>query len=135
MQRQIRMNNFKLLTETKTIVTKWAVPQDTNLGDMSTGILYDYCLEQVYQDGAKADPPKVQLEFSKTLTMEEISTEEQQDAVFYPPPPQALDVVIDTIETLLIQKEDITEIDLINSYEQLELLKNWITMRMATLVE
>jgi len=129
------MNNFKLLTETKTIVTKWAVPQDTNLEDMSTGILYDYCLEQVYHDGAKVEPPKVQLEFSKTLAMEELSAEEQQDAVFYPPPPQPLDVVIETIETLLIQKNDVSEIDLINSYEHLELLKNWITMRMGTLVE
>jgi len=129
------MNNFKLLTETKTIVTKWAVPQDTNLEDMSTGILYDYCLEQVYHDGAKVEPPKVQLEFSKTLAMEELTTEEQQDAVFYPPPPQPLDVVIETIETLLIQKNDVSEIDLINSYEHLELLKNWITMRMTTLVE
>ena len=129
------MNNFKLLTETKTIVTKWAVPQDTNLEDMSTGILYDYCLEQVYHDGAKVEPPKVQLEFSKTLAMEEISAEEQQDAVFYPPPPQPLDVVIETVETLLIPKENVEELDLINSYEQLELLKNWITMRMAELVE
>jgi len=129
------MNNFKLLTETKTIVTKWAVPQDTNLEDMSTGILYDYCLEQVYHDGAKVEPPKVHLEFSKTLAMEELTTEEQQDAVFYPPPPKPLDVVIETIETLLIQKNDVSEIDLINSYEHLELLKNWITMRMGTLVE
>jgi hypothetical protein len=80
------------------------------------------------------EPPKVQLEYSKTLTMEEITAEEQQDAVFYPPP-QPLDTVIDTIETLLIQKDDVTGIDLINSYEQLELLKNWITMRMQTLVE
>ena len=128
------MNNFKLLTETKTIVTKWAVPQDAALEDMSTGILYDYCLEQVYHDGVKVEPPKVQLEFSKTLTMEELSAEEQQDTVFYPPP-QPLDTVIETIETLLIQKDDVSEIDLINSYEQLELLKNWITMRMSTLVE
>jgi len=127
------MNNFKLLTETKTIVTKWAVPQDANLGNMTTGILYDYCLEQVYEDGVKVDPPKVQLEFSKTLTMEEISTEEQQDAVFYPPPPQPLDVVIDTIETLLIQKEDVNELDLINSMETLELLKDWITLRITEL--
>jgi len=129
------MNNFKLLTETKTIVTKWAVPQDANLEDMSTGILYDYCLEQVYHEGVKVEPPKVQLEFSKTLAMEEITAEEQQDTVFYPPPPQPLDVVIETIETLLIQKNDVSEIDLINSYEHLELLKNWITMRMTTLVE
>jgi len=129
------MNNFKLLTETKTIVTKWAVPQDAALEDMSTGILYDYCLEQVYHDGVKVEPPKVQLEYSKTLTMEEITAEEQQDAVFYPPPALPLDTVIDTIETLLIQKDDVTGIDLINSYEQLELLKNWITMRMQTLVE
>jgi len=129
------MNNFKLLTETKTIVTKWAVPQDANLEDMSTGILYDYCLEQVYHEGVKVEPPKVQLEFSKTLAMEEITAEEQQDTVFYPPPPQPLDVVIETIETLLIQKNDVSEIDLINSYEHLELLKNWITMRMGTLVE
>jgi len=127
------MNNFKLLTETKTIVTKWAVPQDANLGNMTTGILYDYCLEHVYEDGVKVDPPKVQLEFSKTLTMEEISTEEQQDAVFYPTPPQPLDVVIDTIETLLIQKEDVTELDLINSMETLELLKDWITLRITEL--
>jgi hypothetical protein len=129
------MNNFKLLTETKTIITKWAVPQEAKLEDMSTGILYDYCLEQVYHEGVKVEPPKVQLEFSKTLEMQEISAEEQQDAVFYPPPPKPLDVVIDTIETLLIQKETIVELDLINSYEELELLKRWITMRMASLVE
>jgi len=129
------MNNFKLLTETKTIITKWAVPQDALLENMNTGVLYDLCLEQVYEDGAKIDPPKVQVEIKKTLEIEEISTEEQGDAYFYPPPPKALDLVIDTVDTLLIPKENVTGIDLINSYEQLELLRNWITMRMATLIE
>ena len=127
------MNNFKLLTETKTIITSWAVPQDTNLDNMSTGILYDYCLDQVYDDGNAIEAPKVQVEFKKTLALQELDAGEQQEAYFYPPPPKPLDVVIDTVETLLVQKEEAE--DIINSLEQLELLKNWITMRMIELRE
>ena len=127
------MNNFKLLTETKTIITSWAVPHDAVLEDMTTGILYDYCLDQVYQNGNKVDVSKVQVEYKKTLELEELDAEEQQDAVFYPPPPKPLDVVIETVDTLLIKKEG-TE-DLMDAIENLELLKNWITMRIGELTD
>jgi hypothetical protein len=129
------MNNFKLLTETKTIITSWAVPQDAVLEDMSTGILYDYCLDQVYQNGDKVELPKVQVEYKKTLELQELDAGEQQDAVFYPPPPKPLDVIIDTAETLLIKKEGTTEEDIMDAIENLELLKNWITMRIGELTE
>jgi hypothetical protein len=129
------MNNFKLLTETKTIITSWAVPHDAVLEDMSTGILYDYCLEQVCQNGNKLDVSKVQVEYKKTLELQELDAEEQRDAYFYPPPPKPLDVVIETMETLLIKKEGTTGDDIIEAIENLELIRNWITMRIGELTE
>ena len=126
-------NNFKLLTETKTIITSWVVPQDAALEDMSTSILYDYCLDQVCQNGNKVDVSKVQVEYKKTLELEELDAEE--DIYFYPPPPKPLDVVIETADTLLIKKEDSTEEDIICAIENLELLKQWVEMRMAELTD
>jgi hypothetical protein len=125
-------NNFKLLTETKTIITSWAVPQDAVLEDMSTGILFDYCLDQVCQNGNKVDVSKVQVEYKKTLELQELDTE---DIYFYPPPPKPLDVVIETADTLLIKKEDSTEEDIVETLENLELLKQWVEMRMAELTD
>ena len=129
------MNNFKLLTETKTIITSWAVPQDTHIENMQTGILFDYCMDQVYADGEKVDVPKVQVEYKKTLELQELDAEEQRDAYFYPPPPKPLDVVIETMETLLIKKEGTTGDDIIEAIENLELIRNWITMRIGELTE
>ena len=124
------MNNCKLLTETKTIITSWAVPQDAVLEDMSTGILYDYCLDQVCQNGNKVDAPKVQVEFRKTLELQEMDGELMEY-----PPAKPVDVIIDTMETLLIKKENVTGDDIIDAIEHLELIKSWITMRLAELAE
>lgn len=125
------MNNFKLLKETRTFTTLWAVPQDARLEDMNTSVFWEYCLTQVTQDGQKIDAPKVQQHVNRTLELEELSAEEQE-TIFQPEPairnPTRLDCVIETVETLLVRND--TEDGLNNA---LELLKRWIDMRMLEL--
>lgn len=131
------MNNFKLLKETRTFTTLWAVPQDVRLEDMNTSVFWEYCLTQVTQDGQKIDAPKVQQHVNRTLELEELSAEEQEETIFQPEPairnPTRLDCVIETVETLLVPKVDDTEDGTNNVLEKLELLKRWIDMRMLEL--
>jgi hypothetical protein len=126
---------FKVLKETRTITTLWAVPPDARIEDLDTQVFYEYCLDQVTHGGIQVPMPRIQVHGNKTLELEEPTVEEQQNITFQPEPgilhPMPLDCVIETVEALLVRNE--TEDNINNTLEQLEFLKRWIDMRMLEL--
>ena len=123
---------FKILKETRTITTLWAVPQDARIEELDTQVFYEYCLDQVTHGGIHVPTPKIQVLGNKTLEIEELSVEEQQNTTFQPEPtipnPIPLDCVIETVEALLVRTQ--SEDNINNTLEELEMLKRWIDMRM-----
>ena len=125
---------FKVLKETRTITTLWAVPADARIEDLDTQVFYEYCLDQVTHGGIQVPMPRIQVQGNKTLELEEPTVEEQQNITFQPEPipnPTNLDCVIETVEALLVRNQ--SEDNINNSLEQLELLKRWIDRRMLEL--
>jgi hypothetical protein len=125
---------FKVLKETRTITTLWAVPADARIEDLDTQVFYEYCLDQVTHGGIQVPLPKIQVQVNKTLELEEPTVEEQQNTTFQPEPipnPRPMDCVIDTVEALLVRNQ--SEDNINNSLEELELLKRWIDRRMLEL--
>ena len=130
------MNNFKLLTETKTVVTKWAVPQGAALEDLETIILFETCVEQVRLDNQVIQPLKASVEFRKTIEFEEPSAEEQEDTDLYDPTATPLEYVMDAVEVLLVQQpdEDLPATEHISkAIENLEALQREIAQRIEEL--
>jgi hypothetical protein len=127
---------FKVLKETRTITTLWAVPADARIEDLDTQVFYEYCLDQVTHGGIQVPLPKIQVQVNKTLELEEPTVEEQQNTTFQPDPlipnPTNLDCVVETVEALLVRNQ--SEDNINNSLEQLELLKRWIDTRMLELI-
>jgi hypothetical protein len=125
---------FKVLKETRTITTLWAVPADARIEDLDTQVFYEYCLDQVTHGGIQVPLPKIQVQVNKTLELEEPTVEEQQNTTFQPEPipnPRPMYCVIDTVEALLVRNQ--SEDNINNSLEELELLKRWIDRRMLEL--
>jgi hypothetical protein len=69
---------FKVLKETRTITTLWAVPADARIEDLDTQVFYEYCLDQVTHGGIQVPMPRIQVQGNKTLELEEPTVEEQQ---------------------------------------------------------
>ena len=122
---------FKVLKETRTFTTLWAVPPYARIQDLDTQVFYEYRLDQVTHGGIQVPLPKIKVQVNKTLELEELSVEEQQNTTFQPDPlipnPTNLDCVIETVEALLVRNQ--SEDNINNSLEQLEMLKHWIDMR------
>jgi len=134
------MNNFKLLTETKTIITKWAVPCDARLEDLDTRVIFDMVLEQVCDNFQPIEAPKAQVEYRKTLAFEELTPEEQEETSqsFYETSPPDMDYLMDAVETLLVQKpledEQLSTAEaLLKSIENLEMLQRNIEAKLEEL--
>ena len=127
---------FKVLKETRTFTTLWAVPADARIEELDTQVFYEYCLDQVTHGGIQVPMPKIQVLVNKTLELEEPTVEEQQNITFQPEPtipnPTNLDCVVETVEALLVRNQ--SEDNINNSLEQLELLKRWIDTRMLELM-
>ena len=124
---------FKVLKETRTITTLWAVPADARIEDLDTQVFYEYCLDQVTHGGIQVPMPRIQVQCNKTLDLEE-PTVEEQNITFQPEPipnPTNLDCVVETVEALLVRNQ--SEDNINNTLEQLELLKRWIDRRMLEL--
>ncbi len=124
---------FKVLKETRTITTLWAVPADARIEDLDTQVFYEYCLDQVTHGGIQVPMPRIQVQCNKTLDLEE-PTVEEQNITFQPEPipnPTNLDCVVETVEALLVRNQ--SEDNINNSLEELELLKRWIDRRMLEL--
>jgi hypothetical protein len=133
------MNNFKLLTETRTVITKWAVPCEAVLEELDTGIIFETCVEQVLDKDQVIQPLKAQVEFKKTLEFEDLTAEEQQEMspTLYEATSAPLDHVMDAVETLLVQLPSQQELSsseaLLMSIENLEALQSLITQRIEEL--
>ena len=129
------MNNFKLLTETKTVITKWAVPQEAVLEDLETVILFETCVDQVRLDNQVIQPLKAMVEFRKTLEFEELSAEDQEDTDLYDPTVTPMEHVMDAVEVLLVQpEEDLSATEHISkAIENLEALQREIARRIEEL--
>jgi hypothetical protein len=133
------MNNFKLLTETRTVITKWAVPCEAVLDELDTGIIFETCVEQVLDKDQVIQPLKAQVEFKKTLEFEDLTAEEQQEMspTLYEATSAPLDHVMDAVETLLVQLPSQQEVSsseaLLMSIENLEALQSLITQRIEEL--
>ena len=129
------MNNFKLLTETKTVITKWAVPQEAVLEDLETVILFETCVDQVRLDNQVIQPLKAMVEFRKTLEFEELSAEDQEDTDLYDPTVTPMEHVMDAVEVLLVQPdEELSATEHISkAIENLEALQREIARRIEEL--
>lgn len=130
------MNNFKLLTETKTVITKWAVPQEAALDDLETVILFETCVDQVRLDNQVIQPLKAMVEFRKTLEFEELSAEDQEDTDLYDPTVTPMEHVMDAVEVLLVHQpeEDLSATEHISkAIENLEALQREIARRIEEL--
>jgi hypothetical protein len=134
------MNNFKLLTETRTVITKWAVPCEAVLEELDTGIIFETCVEQVRDKDQVIQPLKAQVEFKKTLEFEDLTAEEQQEMspTLYEATSSPLDHVMDAVETLLVQlpsqQVELSSSEaLLMSIENLEALQRLITQRIEEL--
>ena len=134
------MNNFKLLTETKTIITKWAVPCEAVLEELDTGIVFETCVEQVLENDNEIHALKAQVEFRKTLEFEVLTPEEQQEMspTLYDGTSEPLDHVMDAVETLLVQlpsqQEELSSSEaLLMAIENLEALQRSIAQRIEEL--
>jgi hypothetical protein len=133
------MNNFKLLTETRTVITKWAVPCEAVLEELDTGIVFETCVEQVRDKDQVIHVLKSQVEFKKTLEFEDLTAEEQQEMspTLYEATSAPLDHVMDAVETLLVQLPSQQELSsseaLLMSIENLEALQSLITQRIEEL--
>ena len=129
------MNNFKLLTETKTVITKWAVPQEAALEDLETVILFETCVDQVRLDNQVIQPLKAMVEFRKTLEFEELSAEDQEDTDLYDPTVTPMEHVMDAVEVLLVQPdEELSATEHISkAIENLEALQREIARRIEEL--
>ena len=131
------MNNFKLLTETKTVITKWAVPSDASLEDLETGILFEMCIDQVRLDNQDIQPLKAMVEFRKTLEFEELTAEDQEDTDLYDPTATPMEHVMGAVEALLVQLPFQQEVPsseaLLTAIENLETLQREIARRIEAL--
>jgi len=128
------MNNFKLLTETKTVITKWAVPQEAALEDLETVILFETCVDQVRLDNQVIQPLKAMVEFRKTLEFEELSAEDQEETDLYDPTVTPMEHVMDAVEVLLVQPEELSATEHISkAIENLEALQREIARRIEEL--
>jgi hypothetical protein len=133
------MNNFKLLTETKTVITKWAVPCEAVLEELDTGIIFETCVEEVKEKGDTIHVLKAQVEFKKTLEFEDLTPEEQQEMspMLYEATSAPLDHVMDAVETLLVQQpyqQDMSASEaLLVAIENLEALQRSVAQRIEEL--
>ncbi len=132
------MNNFKLLTETKTVITKWAVPCEAVLEELDTGIIFETCVEEVKEKGDTIHVLKAQVEFKKTLEFEDLSAEEQQEMspMLYEATSSPLDYVMDAVQTLLIEEPHQHESEdqgIGEAIENLEMLQRLIAQKIEDL--
>jgi len=132
------MNNFKLLTETKTVITKWAVPCEAVLEELDTGIIFETCVEEVKEKGDTIHVLKAQVEFKKTLEFEDLTPEEQQEMspMLYEATSSALDYVMDAVQTLLIEEPRQHESEdqgIGEAIENLEMLQRLIAQKIEEL--
>jgi hypothetical protein len=132
------MNNFKLLTETKTVITKWAVPCEAVLEELDTGVIFETCVEEVKEKGDTIHVLKAQVEFKKTLEFEDLTPEEQQEMspMLYEATSSALDYVMDAVQTLLIEEPRQHESEdqgIGEAIENLEMLQRLIAQKIEEL--
>ena len=132
------MNNFKLLTETKTIITKWAVPCEAVLEELDTGIVFETCVEQVLENDNEIHALKAQVEFRKTLEFEVLTPEEQQEMspTLYDGTSEPLDHVMGAVETLMVQapfQQELSSDAIVTAIENLEALQRSIAQRIEDL--
>jgi hypothetical protein len=125
------MNNFKLLTETKTVITSWAVPCDAVLDELDTLCVFGTYVEQVREKGEVINPLKAQVEIKKTLAFEELTPEEQHEMTLYEAT-SPLDHVMDAAEMLLVQLPA-QDLSVLVAIENLEALQRLIAQRIEEL--
>lgn len=132
------MNNFKLLTETKTVITKWAVPCEAVLEELDTVIIFETCVEEVKEKGDTIHVLKAQVEFNKTLEFEDLTPEEQQEMspMLYEATSSPLDYVMDAVQMLLIEEPHQHESEdqgIGEAIENLEMLQRLIAQKIEDL--